>query len=58
MQLLFGYRSAAEAVRTGGATLRGAPVELIEALFPRDRAAGCGLRLHLAPGPFPGLCQS
>ena len=42
MQLLFGYRSAAEAVRTGGATLRGAPVELIEALFPR----GCAYVWH------------
>jgi predicted acetyltransferase len=37
-QLIFGYRRAAEALRAGGASLRGAPVELIEALFPRGCA--------------------
>jgi len=37
-QLIFGYRRAAEALRVGGALLRGVPVEVIEALFPRGYA--------------------
>lgn len=37
-QLMFGYRSAREALRAAGASLRGAPVELIEVLFPRGYA--------------------
>lgn len=37
-QLLFGYRSAAEALRAEGVSLRGAPAGLLEALFPRTCA--------------------
>jgi predicted acetyltransferase len=37
-QLLFGYRSPAEALRSGAASLRGAPVELLEVLFPQGQA--------------------
>jgi len=41
-QLVFGCRSAADALRTRGTSLRRAPVELIEALFPR----GCAYVWH------------
>ena len=37
-QLLFGYRNPAEMLRSGAASLRGAPVELIEILFPQGQA--------------------
>jgi len=37
-QLIFGYTRPAEALRAGDGSLRGAPVQLIEALFPRGHA--------------------
>jgi predicted acetyltransferase len=37
-QLLFGYRSVSAVLGAGVASLRGAPVELIQALFPRGNA--------------------
>ncbi|HUT75645.1 MAG TPA: GNAT family N-acetyltransferase [Armatimonadota bacterium] len=40
-QLIFGYRSAADALAWGGASLRGGPVQLLEALFPPGAAHIC-----------------
>lgn len=37
-QLLFGYRSAPAMLGAGAASLRGAPVELVQVLFPRGHA--------------------
>jgi GNAT superfamily N-acetyltransferase len=51
-QLIFGYRSAADVLGSGGAALRGAPPQVIDALFPPGSAAGGGQAYIWRPDYF------